>query len=254
VRPLFHRVGAFLPLGVAYALFARRRGSLERRLCAFAALGLSLVVVLNYAPYESRYAVFPAVAGLLCLFALLSDGAEALAARSAARAPGARATWAAALLPLGVALAWSAANGGPATLARSLEARRSLAAGASRGTDPGPYAALCGAMERDAVVASVRPWPAHLWCGNAAVILPLDLAQPDVRARFLADKRPRYVIARSEPPYAWLGSDPGFRERLRSGRLVLYERADASGTARWRAPPPLACAGRAPDCVASVLE
>jgi hypothetical protein len=110
-------------------------------------------------------------------------------------------------------------------------------------------------MERDPVVASVLPWRTHLWCGNPVVVLPLDLADADVRARFLEDKQPRYVIAQQEPPFAWLGSDPTFRERLRSGSLVLYERADASGAARWRAPPPPACAGRAPDCVvASVLE
>lgn len=248
VRPPFHRVGPLLLPGVAYALWARGPGALERRVCAFAALGLALVVVLNYAPYEPRYVLFPALAGSLCLFTLLSDAAAGLEARLGTSARVGAVAWAA-LLPLLAPLALVAATTGPAAVARSLDAWRAARSGETRGTDPGPFAALCAAMEQDAVVASVRPWPTHLWCGNASVMLPLDLAQPDVRARFLSEKQPRYVIARREAPYAWLAAEPAFRERLASGRLVLYERADAAPTARWRGPPPLACAGRAADCV-----
>src|SRR4029450_9805630 len=41
----------------------RRPGAAGRRFCACAALGLALLVVLNYAPYEPRSAMFPALLG-----------------------------------------------------------------------------------------------------------------------------------------------------------------------------------------------
>jgi hypothetical protein len=89
----------------------------------------------------------------------------------------------------------------------------------------------------------------HLWCGNAALIVPRDLEGSELRARFFAEKRPRYLLVEDEPRYAWPAGDPALRERLRSGRFVLYEREGAPPPPPWRAPPPPACAGRADDCV-----
>jgi hypothetical protein len=243
VDPLHHRSGWLLAPAVLWALAVPRRGALERRLCAFAALGFSLVVVLNYAPYEARYATLPFFAGVLCLGAALDDAARALAPRVGGRARLAGA------LPLLAALALIALGSGGTTLERPFDALARRRAGERVGPAPGPIAPLCAAMDPDAAVAAVLPWPLHLWCGNAALILPIDLGAADVRARFLADKRPRYVVASREPSYAWLARDPAFRALAESGRFVLYEAAGPPPAPPWRAPPPLACAGQAADCL-----
>jgi hypothetical protein len=242
LEPLHHRVGWLLAPAVLYALAAGGPGALERRLCAFAALGFALVVVLNYAPYEARYATLPFLATVLCLGATFDGAARALASRLG------RGARTAAALPLLAAIAGIALGSGADTLRRPQGALARWRAGERVGPDPGPLAPLCAAMDPDAVVAAVVPWPLHLFCGNAALILPIDLARIDLRARFLADKQPRYVVASSDPSYAWLARDPAFRPLLASGRFVLYERTSAPPPP-WRAPPPLACAGRAPDCV-----
>jgi len=80
--------------------------------------------------------------------------------------------------------------------------------------------------------------------------LPIDLAEPALRERFVAERHPAYFVAGADPDYAWLRTWDGVREVARSRRLVLYELRDPSPQSRpWRAPPPLVCGGRDADCL-----
>ena len=120
-------------------------------------------------------------------------------------------------------------------------------------------------LEPDAIVASFDPWTTHLWCGNAAMILPRDLVRADLLASFLDREQPRYLIAPAR--YPGLRKSARLSPIARRGDVIVYEaipidaatdvatRAGAGSAARtgtgtrvWAAPPPLACAGRAADC------
>ncbi|MBM4268579.1 MAG: hypothetical protein FJ144_18535 [Deltaproteobacteria bacterium] len=143
-------------------------------------------------------------------------------------------------LPLAVVvLAWTFAFASQAPLLRAdWESYRSV--GTRRLVHPGDAAAreLCGALEPDAVVASEDPWHLHLWCGNAGVLLPRDLETADLAERWLARKRPGYVIADGSPELRFLECSARLEPVARSGENTAYRFVGAPPESRpWRAPP-----------------
>jgi hypothetical protein len=244
LAPDFLYVGWLAPTGLWFALRARRASEeVELRAAALALLGFALVVIGNYAAFEGlRYPLLVAVPAWLCGLAWIDALAARLEQRLRARRPGRPAAWVGAL-PLALALAIFAvglASGPPRHLAEfGWDRYREL-----YGED---WRRLCPHLDADAVVATPDPWPATTWCGNAAVRLPLDLAEPEARDRFLGENRVRYLVVGESPPLPWLPDRARFRRLGTSGSLVLHELREP-GPAVWRAPPPLVCAGLDPDC------
>lgn len=110
--------------------------------------------------------------------------------------------------------------------------------------------ALCAHMDKDAILAAPFPWNFVVLCGNAALTLPVDLSTPEWRAKFIAEKTPRYLVSDGKPVYHWLSRESGVHLIARSGPLTLYEVVNPSPESRpWNAPPPLACAGKGPECL-----
>lgn len=250
VEPAYHRLGWLLPLALPVALLRRGPGALERRFCALAGAGLTLVVVGNYAFYDPRYLVPPLVLGLLCIGVLLDEGTRGLAQRLGARGLPRTAAWAAGV-PLLLALLVTAAVL-PTEVGSTLERWRAFR------RDGAPdllaiharLARLCPFTEADARVVTPDPWSMAFVCGNAALLLPEDLGDPSLRRRFVAEMRPRYFVSDGRRELAWLGSEPGFRRVAGPHRLALFEVGEGGAAVRpWTAPPPPVCAGRSPDCV-----
>ncbi len=250
----YHDLGWLALPGFAFALARDGEHALERRFLALSGLGLALVAVLYLDFDRIRFPLFTAAAAALCGFAWLDD----LARRSeAARPPASRlgrtalrgAPLALAALPLLATL--------PDSVERSLRwARTSRTQGTVEQLWPAQDAGirpLCAALPPDAIVASLDPWTTHLWCGNAALILPTDLDRPEILAAFLDRERPGYLIALQADRS--LHGSRRLRPIARSRDFLLYEVRGADTSPRsWAAPPPLACAGRPPDCPARSRE
>jgi hypothetical protein len=226
---------------------------LEARVCLVAALGLALVAVANYAVFDPRRFPLPiAIALWLAGMWALERAGLARAARAAAGARGPEGRrarlWRAA--PLAAAALLFAPASAP-SLACELRAFAARPPGPPQGRydDWDPVArAWCPLLDPDALVAAPSPWSFTLWCGNAALRIPSDLVSQAWLARYLDEKRPRYLAA-SGPRFAALfAASPRLVLRAAQGRSVLYEVAEAEPPDVWRAPPPLACAGRAAEC------
>jgi len=245
--PRFQWAGWLLPAALVAALRDRGGDAFEARVCLVLALGLAIAAVGNLAVFDAlRFPLPIAMASWLAgLWAL-----DRVALRRAARASGKRAAlWQAA--PLAVAaLLFAPASALP--LAREL---RGLVAGGAPGPVQERYdawdgraRAWCRYLEPDAVVAAPSPWSFALWCGNAALRIPSDLVSQAWLARFLDEKRPRYLAA-SGPRFETLfDGSPRLLRRAALGRSFLYEVVDAGSPGAWRAPPPPACAGRGEAC------
>jgi hypothetical protein len=249
--PGFQRVGWLFPLAVALAIRDRSPTSFAARSCLTVAVGLSLVAIGNYAVFDGRR--FPMPIAILLWFAgmwALDRIAVLLAERGGGRRPS---WWAAA--PLAVAAAFLLPTLTPtlARDARALVARRTAGSTVERYGDWDPTARRwCGRLERDAVVASPSPWAFLLWCGNAGLRLPSDLTSQAWLTRFLDEKRPRYLVAGGARYAALFARSPRLVLRTREGRRHLYEVVDAPRSVPWRAPPPLACAGKEAGCLQRV--
>jgi len=110
---------------------------------------------------------------------------------------------------------------------------------------------LCRLMDADALVAVVRPWHYHLWCGNAAIRLPHDIGEKNQLERFLDREQPAYVVA--DGWHSALESSDRLRLIMEIAGQVLYEVNSAGTRSRpWQAPPPPACAGKPPSCARRV--
>jgi hypothetical protein len=218
----------------------------EARVCLVLAAALALAVIANFAVFDAlRFPLPIAFAGWLA-------GAWALdrvARRRAAAASGRRAAlWRAS--PLAAAALLFAVASAP-SLAADLPALWSRAPGPALERYDGwdvAARAWCPLLDPDALVAAPSPWSFSLWCGNAALRLPSDLASQAWLERFLAEKRARYLAASGPRFEALFEGSKHLARRATEGRSFLYEVVDAEPPGAWRAPPPLVCAGRAEAC------
>jgi hypothetical protein len=253
LRPLFLYVGWLIPPAVFYALWRPRDGMLEHRINALSVLGFSLIIIMNYAAFDSvRYPLMVAVPTWLCALAMLDDAAQSLERRLRRRWNG----WFVSLpgaLPLAAAVLLLISGLPPKTLTftaiswqRYQEHDIEAILAAKVGAD---WRELCPYTHKDAIIATYFPGACVMWCGNAAVRLPLDLSSRELQDRFIAEKHPRYFITPREHAFRWLRDATRFREITSSGPLTLFEvRNPTPKSQPWRAPPPLICAGMGPDC------
>jgi hypothetical protein len=187
-----------------------------------------------------------AASGSLCIGAML----DALGCRLETIVRGARLRRLCGLLPVIVALGLTA-RALPASGAESLiawlryERDGTQRISNRRGADAA-MRSLCSRIPPGELVAAAQPWLVHLWCGNPAVKLPLDLGHADLRARYFREQSPSLVVTdASSGPYAWLAAAPEVRELHRAGSLVLYGVRNAPPMRSSRAIPSLGCPSRA---------
>lgn len=247
----WHWLGWLAVIGVPWALLRRRDGIMAQRLSAFCALGFTLQVVLNYAGYEPRYLLLPVVCGGLCGAGLLDAGLRRGSAALSERSGQTLLPRWLPLLPAAAAALWvtlGPASDGTLRAWRlgDPEQRASLAAFLA---GP-PYESLCRLMQPDALVVARMPWQVSAACGNAALRQPTNLHEPGIAESFLEEKQPAYFVALDEQTSHWLGQRPELRALARFETLALYAvREPGMGSRPWRAPPPLACAGRGRACL-----
>lgn len=248
LEPRFHWAGWLFPVALAGAWRGCGPGAFEVRFCVVTSLLLAFWAVSSWAPFDTRRypllvampAWFAAMASLEQLASRLGTGAGTPASRARLRR----------LAPLGVALALYAASAAP--MARELRdlslRRRGGPALEILGDWDGTARRWCHRLEPDALVAAPDPWAFLLWCGNAGMRVPSDLRSEADLARFLAERRPRYLVSHGGRRLALLERSPLLVERAREQRRVLFEQVDPPRPDPWRAPPPLACAGKGPSC------
>jgi len=248
----WHGLGWLALPGFAWSLARPGAHALERRFAALSGLGLALVALPLPDFDRIRYPLFTAATAALCGFAWLDDLARwaAEAARAAASARASAAPRALRLAPLALA-ALPLLLTLPTSIDRSADGwREARTRGTAEHLWPRMDALirpLCGALEPDAIVASIDPWTTHLWCGQASLMLPSDLARSGLLERFLERAHPGQLVAPSEDP-ALRGSHRLERVAEIAG-LAVWRVRDATPASRpWRAPPPLACAGRPGRC------
>jgi len=249
VEPTYHWLGWLALPGFTWALARGGEHALERRFAALSGLGLAAIASLYLDFDRIRFPLFTAVAAAVCGLAWLDDVARR-ALRAPAGAGDARrrasrwAPLALACIPLLATL--------PESFARSAQWWRAYRSHGTLGvlwprTDA-LLRPLCREMDPDAIVASIDPWTTHLWCGNAALMLPRDLDRPDRLERFLAHEHPGYLVAPASDRL--LRESPRLHPLTERAGVVVYQVSEAPASSRpWRAPPPLACAGRPPACL-----
>lgn len=256
VSTRFHRVGWLAVPAVAYGLFRRRDGVLAHRIDAFAILGFAVLVVIYYTSYaRERFPLPIAVPACLTGLALVDAGTRRIAG-AAGRIAG--------LVPLAIVLTlWASTPTDartptmPAAWRRYQVARRN---GPVRSPMTQKVQALCTRVHPDAVVAASDPWRITFWCGNATVRLPIDPVSAETVRRFVAERRPGYVLLDQRRRPSIPENTTRWRVRLdRAQRsferiptpppFILYRVVDAPpGSRPWRAAPPVACAGLGPGC------
>jgi hypothetical protein len=254
VEPRYNWVGWLGLLGFAHAFGRPGHHALERRTAALAGVGFALVAVFYLDFDATRFPLFTAATAALCGMASIDDFSRGLARRrrDAAAPPARLLAW----LPLAPALAACVAT---LPISGWLSARmwqgwreHGTVSVAHREVDA-TIRAHCRHLEPDALVASPFPWHYHLWCGNAGLRLPDDLDAPGRLDRYLDREQPGYVVARGQD--AALAASVRLRPLTQNAGLVVYRVLQPGNASRpWRAPPPLACAGRAPDCVQQMQE
>jgi hypothetical protein len=248
-EPRFHWAGWLLPVAFLGAWRGRWPGVFEARFCLASSLLLALLAVASWTPFDSRrYPLLVAIPAWFAAMAWLDQLAPRLGSRAGPTAWRARP---ARFAPLGIALSlFAAASALP--LARELRdlVLRWRGGPALEILDDwdGTARRWCHRLEADALVASPNPWSFLLWCGNAGMRVPTDLRSEAELARFLAERRPRYLVSHGGRRLALLGRSPRLVERARERRRVLYEQVDPPHPHPWRAPLPLACAGKGASC------
>ncbi len=257
IDPLYNYVGWLMVPAALYALLSTGPGSLERRITALSALAFSAVVVANYSGYEAvRYPLLGAGSAALCGLAML----DSLSYRLERRLPASRSQWFAPFLritPLLLVLFLVSSLGAGKAVTTSLDTlRRWKQFGTSEAIAVSVFQppdadvrTLCRHMDEDAVVSAYMPWSYLAWCGNAGVLLPVDIANPEWQKKFIEENQPRYFVWDGNQNSSWLSYSPLVHEIARSGRLILYEVTRSMRRENpWVAPPPIACAGKDPDC------
>jgi hypothetical protein len=276
VTPRFGHIGWLALPGVVYCL-ARRHPDPDqaalRRVVALSCLLFATLTILTYAAFDpNRYPLPAVVCGALCGFAWLDD--MLVAAASVVRA---RLSWASTRrherlvvgallsLPLAFVVGGILQRGGLGLWPVAARNWSELIRGATPlpETDLGQarIRAICRRIPPGVVVAAPDPWRVHAWCGNPAVMLPIDLYDDSRRQRsFLARERASYVLydgshlprARPDDPTpvdGWLASSPDVQRVATQGAMALYKvREPSPDRVAWQQPPPLLCAGRGESC------
>ncbi len=242
------RIGWVAVPAIAYTLLRRDRPP-EAIFCALLALLLSAIAVTNYSFFEPRYLLFPAMLGALVAAPLVDSAALALGEWLAMRAsPVARHLPRLALYALVAALVFPSLPGRGAL--------RSVAGIAGVGLRPPTERRDWCRFPGDAIVATDAPWRVHLWCGNAAVMIPQNVRAAGVLERFLDEQRVGYVLLTSSRAASFR-----FLQRARGLRLMngpegagdlgsqppnwakkeaaLFAVVGAEGVAGWSSPGPL---------------
>jgi hypothetical protein len=227
-QPDYHYVGwPALPALVG----AWRRRDAERPLRLFLALtaiGLLAVHLVSWGAIDPRRLLVPTA---FCLWLLAADWL-AFAAR---RIPvPALAAVAPALL---VAAAWLLS---PSAAGTAGAARRAWEQGGPRsGLEESPAPELCAHLDRDAIVASPQPWDLYLACGNAGWVLPRDLDDDAVLARYLDEAAPGYLVVPLAQAQRFAASPRLERTATARGHALFAVRDPSPRSRPWRAPPPL---------------
>jgi hypothetical protein len=244
LAPGHNRLGWLLPIGFLHSAFAWSRVRFEQRLCTLASLAFAIPVVANYAAFDPiRYPMFPLMAGLIASFMALDDVLPMLVRRWAKaresrwRRRGVLLAALSIFALVGVRAATIPLRGTPRSeLPEDTPAR--LAALPA-------IADVCPLLDPDARVATADPWSLHLLCGNAAIITPVDIDEPGIWERFLAERQPAYLIERRRRR----GARAGLTELGGSRRYFVYAVSEPTpGSRPWRAAPALICAGADPIC------
>lgn len=250
----FHYVGWLAPVAIGYGLLRRRDGVLAHRINALSTLGFGATVVLNYAVFDpNRYPFMVAACATLTGIAAL----DAAAMRWETRRPEAEepSSWGKKVPVVLVGATFLIA-------ATTFVDVGSMAFGSwqsyrAKGTIERvrrslgfPARQLCPWIPADAIVAAPRPWAVTLWCGNAAVVSPPDLAEPEWQRRFIQEKHVEYFLSNGNPVYAWLLESDRVRPITASRYFILYKVRELSVRPhRWQPPPPIVCAGRGSECL-----
>jgi hypothetical protein len=244
-----HNLAGWLALaGVPYALLAAGPAAFERRLCALAAIGYSLVVLGLHGDFDAiRYPIFVTVSAFLCSMALVDDLVRALGERTG-RAGVRWTPWFSLVLAV-LLIAPAMAN---LTLPRAQVGLQSYRQRGFRTSFDIPVGVskMCPHMAPEALVLARDPWAVTMWCGNPALRVASDLVHDRWWPRFIQEYRPRYIIAHAGHRVAWLRFSPLVELLEKTTGLELYEvRGTGVDTRQWTPPPPPVCAGRGPECL-----
>ncbi|MCP4006449.1 MAG: hypothetical protein GY725_19905 [bacterium] len=245
----FNWVGWGAPLGLLCAL-RPRRGAVEIRAIAFSLLGFSLLVILLYAGFDRlRHALFPVLTAGLLGAAALDELLQRLEVRFQSSVASRVLPFAPLLLVLTMFTLGPGLQAIPISLQGLVSRLQNGPAERFGATFEEHAAGFCRRMEPQALVAAPDPWMVALWCGNAGMVLPIDLDSQDWQARFLREKQPRYLISDGSPDFSWLRHSRAVRRVHGAGHFVLWETRDRPpDPVGWQPAPPLACAGKRPEC------
>lgn len=248
--PFFSFPGWLAPLGL-YSALRPRRGAVEVRVLALSLIGFSAIVLVMYGGFDAnRHAILIIVAAMLLGGVGLDDLSTRLAARQA-RELAAGAVRAAPLVLLGGLIAASATRAVPEALS-ALEAVREHGTAKRFPTQVDRVvASLCPTFEPGALVASAVPWKVALYCGNAALLYPIDLTQKSWQDRFFDEEHPEIVLTHRPRDNRVLARSTRVRAIARSGGFVVW-RVIGAPRSDWSPAPPLVCAGL-PDACRSEL-
>jgi hypothetical protein len=240
----YAHVGWFAAPAVAYAYARLGRGSLEQTFAACAGLILTAATLAIWGGFDVMRYPLP---GVLCLWfvvcTMLDAAGQAIAGRLSMSPSGRARRFAVAFrsLPLAVVLvSWLPATG-MQPISSAQEAWLDYRA---HGTRPAPWTenarTLCGALDRDAVVASPNPWAFNLWCGTAGLLLPSDLETPESVDLYLDEYAPGFVVLNGKPEYRALRASSRLRRIEANSVLTVYTvNAPPARSRPWRAPPPI---------------
>lgn len=235
-------VGWIAAPGVVWCLVGRP-GSVTRRFCALATLGLWLTIVITLAAFDAtRYPLLPAVPGALCGFALLSDLAE----WAANRVEQARLRPLIAALPLLVAALFVVSYAKPSLAGwtdrwPASESRTPLEPASKRARH---VLRLCAQVPADALLATREPWLVARLCGNPVLRIPHRVFVGGTPRQFIEERAPRYLLVSGAGNPLWLRQSDLVSPIAESGPMALLETvAPASEKNTWSGPRPLRCAG-----------
>ena len=91
-----------------------------------------------------------------------------------------------------------------------------------------------------------------LWCGNPSIAVPRDYHDPEQRSRFVHERQPAYFVETTRRRLRRHGPGFGLRVVMSNRYFSLLETVGIESAVEWRAPPPLACAGRPTSCLEGV--
>jgi hypothetical protein len=232
MTPDYHYVGWLAIPALVDAFRRRDERRFERLLLAATGLALLAVVLAGYGAIDPRRLLLPAC---LCFWLLVASWLAHVAKRFGWNA---LVTAAPALFALALWLFSPSAAGTSRWALRAWNAYQQH--GTRTGLEESFAPAFCEKLDRNAIVASPNPWELYLACGNAGWVLPPDLGDDAVLARWLDEVPVAYVIV-PERAAARYEASPRLT-RIASDRAhLLFEVTDAPERTRpWSAPSALA--------------